>query len=72
MKKLTVRRLRGRDTVYVSGWGARDLIVDCLGRPQWSNQQSAWMTNVRVGSDVVAVAEEMGYEVTFVEVGDAR
>jgi hypothetical protein len=69
MKRLTVRRLIGKDTIYLSGYGSRGLIEAVGGKPFWVRSQRAWMTSVRRGSDAIALAETEGYVVEFAEIG---
>lgn len=69
-RRIRVRQLEGRDSMFISGWTARQLIVIAGGKPQWSRRRAAWMTNVRIGSDVIALAEHDGISVTFERVGD--
>lgn len=68
MKRLTARRLIGKDTLYIAGYGTRELIKAVGGNPQWSRTQHAWMTSVRRGSDAIAFAESKGYDVDYSEI----
>lgn len=70
-KTLVAKRLENRDSMFIRGFRSRELIGECGGHPQWSRTHGAWMTNVRVGSDVIAAAEADGYEVVFAVV-DAK
>lgn len=71
MKRLTVRRLVGKDTVFITGYRSRELIYAVGGKPLWNRTYQAWMTGVRRGSDVIALAELEGYEVHYDEFGGA-
>lgn len=71
MKRLTVRRLVGKDTMYFAGHGSRELIRAVGGHPQWSRIYQAYMTSTRRGSDAIALAELEGYQVDFSEFGGA-
>lgn len=71
MKRLTVRRLVGKDTVYFAGYGSRELIKAVGGKPYWVRSQHAWMTSVRRGSDAIALAEAEGYVIDYAEIGGA-
>ncbi|WP_375003714.1 hypothetical protein [Aeromicrobium sp. CTD01-1L150] len=64
-RQIRVTSLKGRDTTWVAGYGSRELIVTCGGKPMWSNRQRAWMTSRKVGADVVAMAERDGYDVSL-------
>ena len=71
MRTIRVKELAGRDSMFIAGHNARTLIVECGGRPMWSRTHQAWMTSVRIGSDVVARAEADGWDVKYavLEVG---
>lgn len=57
----------------VSGWRARDLLVECgLRSPVWLPRLRAWSTSASRARDVIALAERYGYEVTVVEGGGRR
>ncbi len=53
------------NTGTVAGWNAKELIVECGGRPMWSRMRNAWCTSERVASDVIAVAESRRIAVQF-------
>jgi hypothetical protein len=72
MRRLTARRLVGKDSMFLSGYGSRDLIVAVGGKPFWVRSRHAWMTSVRRGSDAIALAEAEGYVVDYAEIGGAE
>ena len=53
---------------FVSGWGSRDMIVACGGRPMWARHRKAWATSESIALDVLAMAEHEGYSVEFATV----
>lgn len=55
------------DAAFVRGWNARELIVNCGGRPLWSRTRRAWSTCEGTAVDVAALAGAEGYDVSYVE-----
>lgn len=64
-KRLTV--VIGDNWAEVSGWQARELLVELGGRPVWSRRRRAWATTSSLGRDVVCLAEDHGYVVSVSE-----
>ncbi len=50
---------------FVSGWGSRELIVRCGGKPIYSRRRKAWSTSEGTALDVLAAAEHDGYAVEY-------
>lgn len=69
MSAITVRFVEGADTAYVSGYRSRDLILRAGGRrPLWSRPRHGWATSRKVGIDLVAMAEDAGFDVLVADV----
>lgn len=47
----------------VSGYGARDLVVEVAGRAVWTSIRRGWSVQERTARDVIAIAETRGYDV---------
>ncbi len=56
------------DCAAINGPGAGELIREAGGRPMWSPSRHAYMTNRRVASIVLALAELEGISVEYAEV----
>ena len=50
---------------FVSGWKAREYVVNCGGRPLWSRLRRAWSTSEQTALDVLAMAEYDGLAVQY-------
>lgn len=68
-RHLRVRLSEANDWASIAGFGAKDLVEEAGGRPIWSNIQRAWMTNTRVATDALAIADRRGWSVTYTEDG---
>jgi hypothetical protein len=50
---------------WVSGYGARELIEECGGRPLWSRTRKAWNTSEATAIDVIAAAGHRGFAISY-------
>lgn len=56
----------------VAGWGSKDLIVELRGRvPAWSSRPRGWAVQPHTARDLVALAEIRGFDVAWLDAGDA-
>lgn len=68
-RRLRVRLNNPNDWASISGPGAGAFIVAAGGKCMYSAAQKAWMTNRRIASNVLALAEEAGYDIDYAEDG---
>jgi hypothetical protein len=56
------------DAVFIAGFEAGKLVIACGGKPMWSAPRHAWMTNKRVGRNLLALADKERYAIDLSEV----
>lgn len=72
MRRLVVTHVN-RNLTVVGGYGSRELVTEFRnGRhPLWSRNPRGWVIQSQNAADLIAMAEECGYDVVLEDAGDA-
>lgn len=72
MKRVTVTTVNNNLTV-ISGYESRELVTLVRGgrHPMWSRRPRGWVVQSQTARDVIALAEERGFDVVLVDAQEA-
>ncbi len=68
MPRFITVEIVSKSAAYVSGHGARELIVECGAKsPMWMPRRHAWATSAKIASDVLALCDMRNLPVRMIE-----